>query len=398
MSAHDKPISRRDSVKNLRQGKIVLLILFGIFLLVGAIASYFLTVRPYLSIQRAKTWIATPCRVLDSEVRSHRDSEGDVTYSVHIEYEYEVDGRRYQSDRYSFFGGSSSGRAGKARVVRRYPKGGEAICYVDPTDPGRAVIQRGYTLEMLFGLIPLVFFLVGAIGTVFALRWKPGAAYRASADQAAYGVAALEVDESGFTRLKPAGRPLLRVVASVIGAIVFCGVAVGVYAIASGGFERRPHVVASIVLLVVGLIGVGMIGASFYYALALANPRPTLLMRGGALTLGQSTHVGLAFSGQVSAIRRLAVTLEGREEATYQVGTNTHTDKKTFTTIPLFESSDPSEMRETMLPVAVPPETMHSFEAPNNKIVWTLKVHGDIARWPDVREAYKIVVAPPAQG
>lgn len=39
---------------------------------------------------------------------------------------------------------------------------------------------------------------------------------------------------------------------------------------------------------------------------------------------------------------------------------------------------------------------MHSFEADNNKILWNLDVHGDIKKWPDVKESFKITVVPAA--
>ena len=37
---------------------------------------------------------------------------------------------------------------------------------------------------------------------------------------------------------------------------------------------------------------------------------------------------------------------------------------------------------------------MHSFEADNNKIVWMIKLHADVPRWPDVKQDYKITVCP----
>jgi hypothetical protein len=37
---------------------------------------------------------------------------------------------------------------------------------------------------------------------------------------------------------------------------------------------------------------------------------------------------------------------------------------------------------------------MHSFTASNNRIVWTLKLSGEIPRWPDVTESVEIEVTP----
>jgi len=39
---------------------------------------------------------------------------------------------------------------------------------------------------------------------------------------------------------------------------------------------------------------------------------------------------------------------------------------------------------------------MHSFEAANNKIVWSIVLHGDIARWPDTKQEYGITICPAA--
>jgi hypothetical protein len=37
---------------------------------------------------------------------------------------------------------------------------------------------------------------------------------------------------------------------------------------------------------------------------------------------------------------------------------------------------------------------MHSFESSHNKIIWKVKLHGDIPRWPDVSETYTLNIVP----
>jgi hypothetical protein len=37
---------------------------------------------------------------------------------------------------------------------------------------------------------------------------------------------------------------------------------------------------------------------------------------------------------------------------------------------------------------------MHSFAARNNKITWTLRVRGEIPKWPDIDDEYPVHVAP----
>jgi hypothetical protein len=44
--------------------------------------------------------------------------------------------------------------------------------------------------------------------------------------------------------------------------------------------------------------------------------------------------------------------------------------------------------------VTIPERTMHSFAAPHNKIVWVLRVLGDIPSWPDSEDEFVVTVAP----
>jgi hypothetical protein len=42
----------------------------------------------------------------------------------------------------------------------------------------------------------------------------------------------------------------------------------------------------------------------------------------------------------------------------------------------------------------IPDDTMHTFTADNNKIIWTIKMKGQINRWPDIDESFDITVTP----
>jgi hypothetical protein len=37
---------------------------------------------------------------------------------------------------------------------------------------------------------------------------------------------------------------------------------------------------------------------------------------------------------------------------------------------------------------------MHSFSTQHNKIVWSIRVKGEIARWPDLNEEFALTVLP----
>jgi hypothetical protein len=101
-----------------------------------------------------------------------------------------------------------------------------------------------------------------------------------------------------------------------------------------------------------------------------------------------------SLSGQTRRIMELVVTLRGVEEARYRRGTDTHTDRNTFYEMELHRTSDPYEIVAGQVGFVMPQDTMHSFEATNNKILWELEIHGSIKGWPDMKESFKINVAP----
>jgi len=119
-----------------------------------------------------------------------------------------------------------------------------------------------------------------------------------------------------------------------------------------------------------------------------------LVLGGGGLALGAATELRWSFTGKVERVHQLVIRLEGREEATYRQGTDTRTDKSTFFSADLVDTTSPGEIANGKTHVQVPADSMHSFESANNKIAWVLTVHGHIRRWADVKEEYVLSVAP----
>jgi hypothetical protein len=137
---------------------------------------------------------------------------------------------------------------------------------------------------------------------------------------------------------------------------------------------------------------VGAIAGVGYYFLGLFNPRVHVTLDPGAVPLGGSARVEWRIDGDATRIRALTVTLEGREEATYRRGTDTVTNRSVFLQRQLARDTNPLARGSAKL--EVPAETMHSFAAPNNRIVWVIKMHGEIPRWPDVNEELPVEVPP----
>lgn len=135
----------------------------GVFLLAGLLVIYFFSLAPLRNSFGSGDWVETPCKVLWSRVQVHDGDEGD-TYSVDVFFEYQHEGATHRSNRYSFTVGSSGGRKSKSKIVRAYPAGLETTCFVDPTVPRHAVLDRSvpWGFSLLTGAFGSIFAIVGA--------------------------------------------------------------------------------------------------------------------------------------------------------------------------------------------------------------------------------------------
>jgi MFS family permease len=400
------PVSSQASSRAARFTPLFFLIFFAF----GAVFLFFAFIQPLVRIREAQSWPETPCVVLSSQVRSHSDSDG-TTYNVDILYRYQIGDREFKSNRYDFMGGSSSGYQGKKEIVDRYPPGAQTVCYVNPRDPADAVLHRGTSAAMWFGLIPLVFVLIGVIGFFASWRWArrraaapPAAAWMPKAvpdrgrDARREGWAAAA--PRGPVTLKPKASPIAQFLGLCFAALFWNGIVVVFAVQAAGGVSRGEWIFGwflAIFLIPFVLVGLFLIGAVVYQFLALFNPRPEVTVSSGVIPLGGSVEVTWKFAGLSRRIRRFRMFLEGREEATYRRGTDTVTDKRVFARLDLTDARSPYEIRSGRVTLRIPAEAMHSFECDNNKIIWTIRIHGEIDRWPDVKEEFPIVVLPSAE-
>ncbi|MFN7960927.1 MAG: DUF3592 domain-containing protein [Thermoanaerobaculia bacterium] len=366
----------------------------------GLLIPFFLV--PVVRSLSARGWQAVPCEILASEVEAHPGNDGD-TYSVKVRYRFTAGGRQIEGDRYSFISGSSSGQAGKQEVVDQLPAGKETTCYVNPDDPYDAVLERGLTSDIWFGLVPLAFVVVpGGIALLLwrtsrrqlqvgKASWAPGAAGKATSAAAQvpmpYG--------SEPIVLKPSLGPIGKFAGMLLFALFWngiTGVFVGFIAKAWQKGESPGCQTAFITPFV--LVGLFAIWGVFYQLLALFNPRPVLTLSRGGVARGGRVELGWKFRGLPGRIRHLKIRLVGREEATYRQGTRSVTDRQAFAYQEVLDTQNPAEIREGWTTVEIPVDTMHSFEAGHNKVVWTLSLAGEIARWPDISEDFPFVVLP----
>jgi hypothetical protein len=389
-----QPLSKK--ARTGKAGRLVGQGLGAIFMLIGGALFVWIGVIPAYRTVRAEHWAETECTVVSSAVRSHSSDDG-TTYSIDILYEYELAGRTWRSNRYDFVSWSSSGYDSKRSVVDRYPAGSPCVCYVDPSDPASAVLSRGFRPAHLVGLFPLLFLGAGA-AVFFGLR-----ARRARASKPA-GAVVRQVEganttlPTGAVVLKPRYGPVLKLVLTVLFAAFWNGiVSVFVVIAVKSWLSGDPEWFLTIFLIPFVLVGLGALGMIGHAFLALFNPRPVLTLSPGVVRLGASVQLDWRFGGRASRIRHLTITLEGREEATYRRGTDTQTDTEVFARLPLVDETHPSAIAQGSAQGGIPEDTMHSFSGESNKIVWSLRVTGDIARWPDVSAEYVIEVQPLAR-
>jgi len=359
----------------------------GVFIVLGGALTWAFSIPMWKRAFGSAKWVPTPCVVVSSKVGSHSDSDG-TTYSVDILYRYTFGGREYRCDRYDAMGGSSSGYSGKQRIVARYPAGAESTCYVNPASPAEALLKPGADAGVLFGLIPVVFLAAGLLIVIFGGR-KPSRSLSGAATPDAQSA-------QGPLALKSSTSPVVRVLGTFFVTIFWNGiVSVFLFHVIESFQEGSPEWFMA--LFLVPFVGVGffLVGATIHSILALANPRVRLWLDPASPSPGGSTRVAWEFTGAVQRIRKLRIYLEGREEATYRRGSSSSTEKSVFARLPIaeIESSWMDMVRgegALQIPVGVPP----SFAARNNKILWVVKVRGEIARFPDVAEEFEITMSP----
>jgi hypothetical protein len=200
---------------------------------------------------------------------------------------------------------------------------------------------------------------------------------------------------AGPVALKPTHSPWVRLIGAIFFAAFWNGiVSIFVWQVIDGFRHGRPSWFMTLFMIPFVVVGVGLLGMVLYQFLALFNPRPRLELSSSHIPLGGTAALNWSFLGRASRIRELSVMLRGVEEARYTRGTNTYTDRNTFYEMELFKTTSVGDMADGQVGFALPQGTMHSFDAENNKILWSLDLHGQIKYWPDVKESFKITVAP----
>ena len=356
-------------------GKGVMIPFGGIFFIVGLLIFYFLTIRPLINCQKAKSWEAVQATVLASEVKSHRDSDGDTTYSVYIRYKYLHNGHTYTGDRYSFMGGSSSGYESKAEKVRQNPPGKEITIYVDPADPAESIIDRSMKWILIIGLFPIIFIVVGAVIMISGFR---NLKHRKLDQQQA---------SEHVVRLKGKSR-----VGKLTGISIFATIWNG--AVVFMMIAKAPL----LFMAIFGIIGLAVLGGVVHALLGCFNPRPIIEITPGNLHPGTKAALRWRLSGSIDRIQTLNITLNCSHVVTEKRSSGGKTEYRVVHNplyiSELYSSDDHREFAHHALEFEIPSDKPASRTGSVDGIEWMLKFDGDIPKWPDIKEEFKFLVYP----
>lgn len=387
---------------------------FGlVFFLIGLGLLVWMAIIPLSRVVAARGWQPVPCTVVSSQVTTHTDSDG-TTYGVEVVYAYEVSGQRYTSDRRSFgIDGSSSGYKGKKRFVDAHPPGLAMTCYVDPADPREAVLERGVARSFLWSLFPLPFlaagFFIMRAGVKQTRGGGKGAEWRPTElREGDPGVlpAAGEHDAEPVV-LRPRGQRLGGAIGLLLFGLIWNAVvAIPVTQVFGSWRSGDPDICLSLFMLPFLAVGLGVLAMWVRQVMLIFAPVVELELSRSAVPLGESFHLKWQVKGRLWRLSSLTIALVAEEKATYRRGTNTVTDTHTFFEAVVSETDGAGQYLQTLpsvperggVTVTVPADSMHTFEAPNNKVQWTIRVKGEVHRWPDPKEKYELVVLPRPTG
>lgn len=353
-------------------------VVFGIAGLAMAIPLFML---PAWRVVQARTWVETPCVIVASRIDTRRGDDGDV-HRLEVRYRYRAPprvpgtapGGEREGDRYDFSTGYSSRIDDRARMLAALPPGSPEVCWVDREHPERAVLVRGMTARLWTNALILVF-------PAFALVLMLSLRSRRRSVQA--GVAAGRTASEPLA-LMPGQARWLRMVFLLLFAGIWNGV------VWFGAADLRGNWF-TLFLLPFMLVGLVLLILCAWSLLDLLNPRVRLRIEAGDLHPGGGGVLAWELDRLASRLH-LHIALELREEATYDRGSSTATDRTVLHRVVLVESDDGPSLLSGRVPFALPAGLPATFAGGRNHLRWVVSVECGIPRWPRVSQAWEMQV------
>lgn len=128
--------------------------------MVAIIGSYFIY-PVVLQVLDSGSWEKAKAIVDHRSYDVTTDKEGNKSYHVEILYRYKYKNKEYRSIQYNFLNSSSSDRDDAIAIGKKYPKGKQFKCYVDPDNPEYSVIEKDAFVVYLLTFGVIAFYLIG---------------------------------------------------------------------------------------------------------------------------------------------------------------------------------------------------------------------------------------------
>jgi hypothetical protein len=249
---------------------------------------------------------------------------------------------------------------------------------------------------LYLGLLPLIFSVVGFAILIAVIKGKSGTRRRRRRARTSKSFQRTTTDPSELeTVFKPSSGHAKRIISTACFALFWNGiVSVFVVQVVKEWLGGAKPIGTTLFMSIFVAVGIGFVIAVIYNILRVFNPTLTIESSACVLAPGISEDISFRIAGNIQRVKDLNIILVGEEKATYRRGTDTHTDTSCFFSSTLFESSRSRITRKGSFELSIPESTMHSFASSNNKIIWSLKVHGDVPKWPDMKEMFTLNVIP----
>lgn len=307
---------------------LLFLFLFGIPFLLAGLGAGGVGVSRLLEYQRAGSWIKTPARFEQVEVKTKRGSKGGTLYFLSARYSYEFQGKTYKSDRISLQESSEklpdSFRALETRIKEGMQRDRSFPVLVDPQAPDQAIVTREIVTEMvLMPIFGCVFSVVGAGLMLFGLssylsgkRRSEAMAVNPERPWRAEGI------WKGFTLFSQNSSKLL----GMWGIALFMTVFISMFVFALAVDPTAPLFAKGIIGLF-ALISLGLLCNAIYLTLQYFKyGNSTLLLSQMPLAIGQEFSVVIIIGRHLEMEKGCTVAFKCKRMHTTGSGKQRHTD------------------------------------------------------------------------
>ncbi|WP_437192939.1 DUF3592 domain-containing protein [Planctomicrobium sp. SH527] len=368
---------------------------------------------PALEVLRSQDWPEVPCTIVKSELSANPPFQLEICYSFEFNQQHE-------NCQYSINEAQATGPKEDLEVIaRQYPVGQKTVCYVDPEDPGNAILvktpQWKAWRDIVVIAVPALILLIALISVLRTLNRRLNRRNvaeqenpftpKTSQDQQAQSVLKLKqskwvpekepLDDGLPTELQ--SETQLRGCGAVFLG-VFTAIWIGVVSVVASkrlpDWKQGDFGGADLIVLFLAAVGFLLLVGLIYFSLSLFNPVAKVTLSRKSIPLGESGTISWEFDRPPHSIAEFTITLKAVEQVRYTVGTNTSVEEKAFHEDLIFETNEPTAIANGQAVVTIPGHLMHSFESVNNKIIWRIQLHGKIASWPDAYQVFKLQVPP----